>query len=136
MGMHRVVVTSPLAIQPEVDHLQAVSTWNPGPSSLRGLTFHDVADPAIAGRQQVLCTQLLYPILGGKQLPLLRQLTRQLRGSVGMRCRLLQDTGRQITETRQQSGWQGSLENRSRKQVEDLHNPNAGMNGIVPLQQW
>ena len=78
VGVHGVVITRPLAIQPEIDHLQVVAAWNPGTPSLGRLTLHHVPDPAIAGRQKMLPAQLLDPLLIWEQLTLLRKLSGEL----------------------------------------------------------
>ena len=79
VGVHGVVITCPLAIQPEINHLQVVATGNPGAPSLGRLTVHHVPDPAIAGRQQVVVAELLHAGLIRPRFALLTQLTRQLR---------------------------------------------------------
>ena len=79
MGVGGVVVTGGLAIEPEINHLQAVATGNPGAATLGWLTVHHMADPAITGRQQVVVAELLHARLIRPQFALLTQLTRQLR---------------------------------------------------------
>ena len=79
MGVGGVVVTGGLAIEPEINHLQAVATGNPGAATLGRLTVHHMADPAITCRQQVVVAELLHAGLIRSQFALLTQLTRQLR---------------------------------------------------------
>ena len=93
MGMGWVVVSSALTIEPEIHHLQLVTTGNPGTATLRRLTRHHMSDPAVAGREQVLDTQLLNPRQRRAELSLLAELTGEFRRCIRTGVRISQDIG-------------------------------------------
>ena len=60
MGMDRVVVTSSLAVQPQIHGLKPVAPRNPGATPLRWLSIDHMTNPAFAGRQKLLIHELLH----------------------------------------------------------------------------
>ena len=121
MGVHGVVVPGSLAIQPEVDGLQPVAAWHPRPTALRRLAIHHMADPALAGRQQLSLHQLLHAGLIRAQLPLFAELSRQLGGGIRTGLGMGKHLTCQVQQLIQQLGRQLSLQDRPRKQIEYLH---------------
>ena len=121
VGMGGVVVTCGLAIEPEINHLQAVATGNPGASTLGRLTVHHVADPTLASRQKVVVAEVLHSGLLRPQFALLTQLTRQLRGCIGARIWIGQNALTQCNQLLEQRIRQGAPQDGAGKQIENVH---------------
>ena len=70
MGVGGVVIPSPLHIQPDINHLQAVAAFRPGAPPLGRLAIDHVADPTLTTRQDHLAAQFLDGRLLGSKLQL------------------------------------------------------------------
>lgn len=120
MGMDRVVVTSPLAVQPQIYRLKPVAPRDPGTTPLRWLSINHVTNPAFACRQELLIHEFLHSRQIRGQLTLLTQLSSQLGGCIRTAMRRshhLLTKGNQLFEQRIR---QLAFENRTRKQIKNV----------------
>ena len=120
MGMGGVVVASSLTVEPNINHLQLITTRHPGSPALWRLTPHHMSDPAVTGREHMRRTQLLNRGMAPTELSLLAELTSQLCGSVKTGVRMSQHIGADAEQLIQQRLRQVALENGSREKIEDL----------------
>ena len=121
MGVNRVVVTSPLAVQPQIYRLKPVAPWDPWSTPLRWLSINHVTNPAFACRQELLIHEFLHTGQIRSQLTLLTQLASQLGGCIRTAMRSghhLLTEGNQLLEQRIR---QLALEDRTRKQIKNVH---------------